>query len=294
MCDDFVMKHRMNKVNLFRHVQKTNKNLSISTTTTSNSQKRPNEKIIKKNSIASNYNNEKDTNNELNDTLLEEYLETEGKRLLHKLSESVQTTKNGHIIINSKTLLNQNDSKENGAFVFDRMLSHPNTTKITQKNRINNNVILTLHKKQMSVMFSPPIKKKPTMSSNTSNNITLRSNSNTTNTNSNNTKQTMKKKSSLLLNNLPNINNIRYNDKIAYLINNADNSIAPQIKKVVHMKTTSVTNNKTTSLNRLTPTNKKEKKRNISGSFNVSNMNKIKNVSKNCKILWQKWKRIHC
>ena len=39
MCDDFVMKHRMNKVNLFRHVQKTNKNLSISTTTTSNSQK---------------------------------------------------------------------------------------------------------------------------------------------------------------------------------------------------------------------------------------------------------------
>ena len=276
MCDDFVMKHRMNKVNLFRHVQKTNKNLSISTTTTSNSQKRPNEKIIKKNSIASNYNNEKDTNNELNDTLLEEYLETEGKRLLHKLSESVQTTKNGHIIINSKTLLNQNDSKENGAFVFDRMLSHPNTTKITQKNRINNNVILTLHKKQMSVMFSPPIKKKPTMSSNTSNNITLRSNSNTTNTNSNNTKQTMKKKSSLLLNNLPNINNIRYNDKIAYLINNADNSIAPQIKKVVHMKTTSVTNNKTTSLNRLTPTNKKEKKRNISGSFNDSNMNKIK------------------
>ena len=276
MCDDFVMKHRMNKVNLFRHVQKTNKNLSISTTTTSNSQKRPNEKIIKKNSIASNYNNEKDTNNELNDTLLEEYLETEGKRLLHKLSESVQTTKNGHIIINSKTLLNQNDSKENGAFVFDRMLSHPNKTKITQKNRINNNVILTLHKKQMSVMFSPPIKKKPTMSSNTSNNITLRSNSNTTNTNSNNTKQTMKKKSSLLLNNLPNINNIRYNDKIAYLINNADNSIAPQIKKVVHMKTTSVTNNKTTSLNRLTPTNKKEKKRNISGSFNDSNMNKIK------------------
>lgn len=276
MCDDFIMKHRMNKVNLFRHVQKTNKNLSISTTTTSNSQKRPNEKIIKKNSIASNYNNEKDTNNELNDTLLEEYLETEGKRLLHKLSESVQTTKNGHIIINSKTLLNQNDSKENGAFVFDRMLSHPNKTKITQKNRINNNVILTLHKKQMSVMFSPPIKKKPTMSSNTSNNITLRSNSNTTNTNSNNTKQTMKKKSSLLLNNLPNINNIRYNDKIAYLINNADNSIAPQIKKVVHMKTTSVTNNKTTSLNRLTPTNKKEKKRNISGSFNDSNMNKIK------------------
>ena len=276
MCDDFVMKHRMNKVNLFRHVQKTNKNLSISTTTTSNSQKRPNEKIIKKNSIASNYNNEKDTNNELNDTLLEEYLETEGKRLLHKLSESVQTTKNGHIIINSKTLLNQNDSKENGAFVFDRMLSHPNKTKITQKNRINNNVILTLHKKQMSVMFSPPIKKKPTMSSNTSNNITLRSNSNTTNTNSNNTKQTMKKKSSLLLNNLPNINNIRYNDKIAYLINNADNSIAPQIKKVVHMKTTSVTNNKTTSLNRLTPTNKMEKKRNISGSFNDSNMNKIK------------------
>lgn len=276
MCDDFVMKHRMNKVNLFRHVQKTNKNLSISTTTTSNSQKRPNENIIKKNSIASNYNNEKDTNNELNDTLLEEYLETEGKRLLHKLSESVQTTKNGHIIINSKTLLNQNDSKENGAFVFDRMLSHPNKTKITQKNRINNNVILTLHKKQMSVMFSPPIKKKPTMSSNTSNNITLRSNSNTTNTNSNNTKQTMKKKSSLLLNNLPNINNIRYNDKIAYLINNADNSIAPQIKKVVHMKTTSVTNNKTTSLNRLTPTNKKEKKRNISGSFNDSNMNKIK------------------
>ena len=276
MCDDFVMKHRMNKVNLFRHVQKTNKNLSISTTTTSNSQKRPNEKIIKKNSIASNYNNEKDTNNELNDTLLEEYLETEGKRLLHKLSESVQTTKNGHIIINSKTLLNQNDSKENGAFVFDRMLSHPNKTKITQKNRINNNVILTLHKKQMSVMFSPPIKKKPTTSSNTSNNITLRSNSNTTNTNSNNTKQTMKKKSSLLLNNLPNINNIRYNDKIAYLINNADNSIAPQIKKVVHMKTTSVTNNKTTSLNRLTPTNKKEKKRNISGSFNDSNMNKIK------------------
>ena len=276
MCDDFVMKHRMNKVNLSRHVQKTNKNLSISTTTTSNSQKRPNEKIIKKNSIASNYNNEKDTNNELNDTLLEEYLETEGKRLLHKLSESVQTTKNGHIIINSKTLLNQNDSKENGAFVFDRMLSHPNKTKITQKNRINNNVILTLHKKQMSVMFSPPIKKKPTMSSNTSNNITLRSNSNTTNTNSNNTKQTMKKKSSLLLNNLPNINNIRYNDKIAYLINNADNSIAPQIKKVVHMKTTSVTNNKTTSLNRLTPTNKKEKKRNISGSFNDSNMNKIK------------------
>lgn len=276
MCDDFVMKHRMNKVNLFRHVQKTNKNLSISTTTTSNSQKRPNEKIIKKNSIASNYNNEKDTNNELNDTLLEEYLETEGKRLLHKLSESVQTTKNGHIIINSKTLLNQNDSKENGAFVFDRMLSHPNKTKITQKNRINNNVILTLHKKQMSVMFSPPIKKKPTMSSNTSNNITLRSNSNTTNTNSNNTKQTMKKKSSLLLNNLTNINNIRYNDKIAYLINNADNSIAPQIKKVVHMKTTSVTNNKTTSLNRLTPTNKKEKKRNISGSFNDSNMNKIK------------------
>ena len=232
--------------------------------------------IIKKNSIASNYNNEKDTNNELNDTLLEEYLETEGKRLLHKLSESVQTTKNGHIIINSKTLLNQNDSKENGAFVFDRMLSHPNKTKITQKNRINNNVILTLHKKQMSVMFSPPIKKKPTMSSNTSNNITLRSNSNTTNTNSNNTKQTMKKKSSLLLNNLTNINNIRYNDKIAYLINNADNSIAPQIKKVVHMKTTSVTNNKTTSLNRLTPTNKKEKKRNISGSFNDSNMNKIK------------------
>lgn len=276
MCDDFVMKHRMNKVNLFRHVQKTNKNLSISTTTTSNSQKRPNEKIIKKNSIASNYNNEKDTNNELNDTLLEEYLETEGKRLLHKLSESVQTTKNGHIIINSKTLLNQNDSKENGAFVFDRMLSHPNKTKITQKNRINNNVILTLHKKQMSVMFSPPIKKKPTMSSNTSNNITLRSNSNTTNTNSNNTKQTIKKKSSLLLNNLTNINNIRYNDKIAYLINNADNSIAPQIKKVVHMKTTSVTNNKTTSLNRLTPTNKKEKKRNISGSFNDSNMNKIK------------------
>lgn len=276
MCDDFVMKHRMNKVNLFRHVQKTNKNLSISTTTTSNSQKRPNEKIIKKNSIASNYNNEKDTNNELNDTLLEEYLETEGKRLLHKLSESVQTTKNGHIIINSKTLLNQNDSKENGAFVFDRMLSHPNKTKITQKNRINNNVILTLHKKQMSVMFSPPIKKKPTMSSNTSNNITLRSNSNTTNTNSNNTKQTMKKKSSLLLNNLTNINNIRYNDKIAYLINNADNSIAPQIKKVVHMKTTSVTDNKTTSLNRLTPTNKKEKKRNISGSFNDSNMNKIK------------------
>lgn len=276
MCDDFVMKHRMNKVNLFRHVQKTNKNLSISTTTTSNSQKRPNEKIIKKNSIASNYNNEKDTNNELNDTLLEEYLETEGKRLLHKLSESVQTTKNGHIIINSKTLLNQNDSKENGAFVFDRMLSHPNKTKITQKNRINNNVILTLHKKQMSVMFSPPIKKKPTMSSNTSNNITLRSNSNTTNTNSNNTKQTMKKKSSLLLNNLTNINNIRYNDKIAYLINNADNSIAPQMKKVVHMKTTSVTNNKTTSLNRLTPTNKKEKKRNISGSFNDSNMNKIK------------------
>ena len=276
MCDDFVMKHRMNKVNLFRHVQKTNKNLSISTTTTSNSQKRPNEKIIKKNSIVSNYNNEKDTNNELNDTLLEEYLETEGKRLLHKLSESVQTTKNGHIIINSKTLLNQNDSKENGAFVFDRMLSHPNKTKITQKNRINNNVILTLHKKQMSVMFSPPIKKKPTMSSNTSNNITLRSNSNTTNTNSNNTKQTMKKKSSLLLNNLTNINNIRYNDKIAYLINNADNSIAPQIKKVVHMKTTSVTNNKTTSLNRLTPTNKKEKKRNISGSFNDSNMNKIK------------------
>ena len=276
MCDDFVMKHRMNKVNLFRHVQKTNKNLSISTTTTSNSQKRQNEKIIKKNSIASNYNNEKDTNNELNDTLLEEYLETEGKRLLHKLSESVQTTKNGHIIINSKTLLNQNDSKENGAFVFDRMLSHPNKTKITQKNRINNNVILTLHKKQMSVMFSPPIKKKPTMSSNTSNNITLRSNSNTTNTNSNNTKQTMKKKSSLLLNNLTNINNIRYNDKIAYLINNADNSIAPQIKKVVHMKTTSVTNNKTTSLNRLTPTNKKEKKRNISGSFNDSNMNKIK------------------
>ena len=276
MCDDFVMKHRMNKVNLFRHVQKTNKNLSISTTTTSNSQKRPNEKIIKKNSIASNYNNEKDTNNELNDTLLEEYLETEGKRLLHKLSESVQTTKNGHIIINSKTLLNQNDSKENRAFVFDRMLSHPNKTKITQKNRINNNVILTLHKKQMSVMFSPPIKKKPTMSSNTSNNITLRSNSNTTNTNSNNTKQTMKKKSSLLLNNLTNINNIRYNDKIAYLINNADNSIAPQIKKVVHMKTTSVTNNKTTSLNRLTPTNKKEKKRNISGSFNDSNMNKIK------------------
>ena len=276
MCDDFVMKHRMNKVNLFRHVQKTNKNLSISTTTTSNSQKRPNEKIIKKNSIASNYNNEKDTNNELNDTLLEEYLETEGKKLLHKLSESVQTTKNGHIIINSKTLLNQNDSKENGAFVFDRMLSHPNKTKITQKNRINNNVILTLHKKQMSVMFSPPIKKKPTMSSNTSNNITLRSNSNTTNTNSNNTKQTMKKKSSLLLNNLTNINNIRYNDKIAYLINNADNSIAPQIKKVVHMKTTSVTNNKTTSLNRLTPTNKKEKKRNISGSFNDSNMNKIK------------------
>ena len=276
MCDDFVMKHRMNKVNLFRHVQKTNKNLSISTTTTSNSQKRPNEKIIKKNSIASNYNNEKDTNNELNDTLLEEYLETEGKKLLHKLSESVQTTKNGHIIINSKTLLNQNDSKENGAFVFDRMLSHPNKTKITQKNRINNNVILTLHKKQMSVMFSPPIKKKPTMSSNTSNNITLRSNSNTTNTNSNNTKQTMKKKSSLLLNNLTNINNIRYNDKIAYLINNADNSIAPQIKKVVHMKTTSVTNNKTTSLNRLTPTNKKEKKRNISGSSNDSNMNKIK------------------
>lgn len=276
MCDDFVMKHRMNKVNLFRHVQKTNKNLSISTTTTSNSQKRQNEKIIKKNSIASNYNNEKDTNNELNDTLLEEYLETEGKRLLHKLSESVQTTKNGHIIINSKTLLNQNDSKENEAFVFDRMLSHPNKTKITQKNRINNNVILTLHKKQMSVMFSPPIKKKPTMSSNTSNNITLRSNSNTTNTNSNNTKQTMKKKSSLLLNNLPNINNIRYNDKIAYLINNADNSIAPQMKKVVHMKTTSVTNNKTTSLNRLTPTNKKEKKRNISGSFNDSNMNKIK------------------
>ena len=276
MCDDFVMTHTLNKVNLFRHVQKTNKNLSISTTTTSNSQKRPNEKIIKKNSIASNYNNEKDTNNELNDTLLEEYLETEGKRLLHKLSESVQTTKNGHIIINSKTLLNQNDSKENGAFVFDRMLSHPNKTKITQKNRINNNVILTLHKKQISVMFSPPIKKKPTMSSNTSNNITLRSNSNTTNTNSNNTKQTMKKKSSLLLNNLTNINNIRNNDKIAYLINNADNSIAPQIKKVVHMKTTSVTNNKTTSLNRLTPTNKKEKKRNISGSFNDSNMNKIK------------------
>ena len=278
MTDEFVMKHKTNMVNLFRQTQKTNKNLSISTTSTSNSQNKPNEKLNKKNSSVLNDINEKN-NNELNDTLLEEYLETEGKRLLNKLSESVQTTKNGHIIINSKKLLNRNDSKENGAFVFDRLLSHPNKTKITKKTSINSNVILTMHKKQMSVMFSPPIKKKPTMSSNTSNNITLRS-SNTTNTNSNNTKRTMKKKSSLLLNNLTNTNNISYNEKIAYLINNTDNSIVPQIKKVVHMKATSVANNKTNSSNRLTPTNKKEKKRNISGSFNVSNMNKIKNPKK--------------
>ena len=87
----------------------------------------------------------------------------------------------------------------------------------------------------------------------------------------------MKKKSSLLLNNLTNTNNTSYNEKIAYLINNTDNSIVPQIKKVVH---TSVATNKTNSSNRLTPTNKKEKKRNISGSFNVSNMNKIKNPKK--------------
>ena len=68
----------------------------------------------------------------------------------------------------------------------------------------------------------------------------------------------MKKKSSLLLNNLTNTNNISYNEKIAYLINNTDNSIVPQIKKVAHMKATSVANNKTNSSNRLTPTNKKE------------------------------------
>lgn len=282
MNEEFVMKHKANKVNLFR--QKTNKNLSISTTTTSNSQNKPNEKLIKKNSLALNNTNdinEKD-DNELNDTLLEEYLETEGKRILTKLSESVQTTKNGHIIINSKRLLTKDNSKENTAFVFDRMLSNPNKTKITKKISMDSNAGL-MHKKQISVLFSPPIKKKNTMSSNTSNNITIRSNSNTAksnNTNRGNNKATknVKKKSNLLLNNLTSTNSISCNDKIAYLINNTDTAIAPQIKKAVHMKTTSVACSKATLLNKLTSTNKNQKKRNTSGSFNVSHISKPKNT----------------
>ena len=110
ISDEFIMKHKTNKVNLFRQTQKANKNLSISTTTTSNSQNRPNEKLLKKNSLASTNTND----NELNDTLLEEYLETEGKRILTKLSESLQTTKNGHIIINSKKLLTKEKDLSGG------------------------------------------------------------------------------------------------------------------------------------------------------------------------------------
>ena len=127
ISDEFIMKHKTNKVNLFRQTQKANKNLSISTTTTSNSQNRPNEKLLKKNSLASTNTND----NELNDTLLEEYLETEGKRILTKLSESLQTTKNGHIIINSKKLL----TKEKDP--FDSMRSDQRRTKIS-KNKCRN------------------------------------------------------------------------------------------------------------------------------------------------------------
>ena len=255
ISDEFIMKHKTNKVNLFRQTQKANKNLSISTTTTSNSQNRPNEKLLKKNSLASTNTND----NELNDTLLEEYLETEGKRILTKLSESLQTTKNGHIIINSKKLL----TKEKDP--FDSMRSDQRRTKISKK---NSNALLTSHKKQISVLFSPPLKKK-TMSSNTSNNITIRSNSN----NKTKAKKTIKKKSNLVLDSLSSTNSLSCNDKIAYLINNTDTAVAPHIKKIVHMKTTSVACTKSTKFHKLTPTNKKEKKRNTSGSFNISQRN---------------------
>ena len=273
ISDEFIMKHKTNKVNLFRQTQKANKNLSISTTTTSNSQNKPNEKFLKKNSLASNNTNDinEKENNELNDTLLEEYLETEGKRILTKLSESVQTTKNGHIIINSKKLLSREDSKEKKPFVFDRLLSNPKKRKISTKSSMGSNTLLTSPKNQISVLFSPPLKKK-TMPSNPSNNITLRSNSN----NKNNAKKNIKKKSNLLLDNLTSTNSLSCNDKIAYLINNTDTAVAPQIKKYVHMKTTSVACAKSTNFHKLTPTNKKEKKRNTSGSFNVSHINKPK------------------
>ena len=110
-----------------------NKNLSISSTTTSNSQNKQKEcKLLQDHK--SNKEPQHDTNDEMNDTMIEEYLEQEGLRILKKLNESIKTPKYNSVLINSQRLLTRDEKADD--FLLNIIMK-----KLLQKGIVMNNYI---------------------------------------------------------------------------------------------------------------------------------------------------------
>ena len=129
--------------NTFKLGHNPNKNLSISTTTTSNSQNKQKEcKLIQDH--PSNKEPQHEINDEMNDTMIEEYLEQEGLRILKKLNESIKTPKHNSVLINSQRLLTRNEKAD--AFFMNIILNKKTITERSNEEQ--------LHRKQISVRLN--------------------------------------------------------------------------------------------------------------------------------------------
>lgn len=285
-----------NPMNLFRQTHKCNKNLSMSTTT-SNSQNRQNEqKLLKKNSIISsittqnnsshnlNKNEKKAINNnidkELNDSVLEDILEKEGKRIIAKLTESLQPTPKG-FIINSKKLLSRNENKDESAVILQNLLSEENKPKILKKQKTNPKLFLESYKTQNTVWCTPPVKIKSDFSCYKKNDAIMK---NTFNSKLNQNKNKMiKKKKTMFSCNLSQLNLENTNENIEYLIQNTDGSNISSVNR--HLKTSSNVSRKGERIqNSPTTSNKQREKKRNNSHFNL-NINKNKKTNNTNKYL---------
>ena len=80
----------------------------------------------------------------MNDTMIEEYLEQEGLRILKKLNESIKTPKNNCVLINSQRLLTRNEKAD--AFFMNIILNKKTITERSNEEQ--------LHRKQISVRLN--------------------------------------------------------------------------------------------------------------------------------------------
>ena len=70
----------------------------------------------------------------MNDTMIEEYLEQEGLRILKKLNESIKTPKHNSVLINSQRLLTRDEKADD--FLLNIIMK-----KLLQKGIVMNNYI---------------------------------------------------------------------------------------------------------------------------------------------------------
>ena len=96
----------------------------------------------------------------MNDTMIEEYLEQEGLRILKKLNESIKTPKHNSVLINSQRLLTRDEKAD------DFLLNIIMKKTITERNSDEQ-----LHRKQISVRLN--YKSKPMVSVKKRNNTFL-------------------------------------------------------------------------------------------------------------------------